>query len=95
MFCHCVSVVSLFWFGRFGGFVILVWSFRWLRSFRFDGFVLAFRVLVHAASSTFKYLYLITTALKQNLQNLDIRDRAKGNVHIRLDTKRNSTFLLR
>ena len=32
----------------FGGFVILVWSFRWLRSFRFDGFVLAFRVLVHA-----------------------------------------------
>ena len=23
-------------------------SFRWFRSFRFDGFVLAFRVLVHA-----------------------------------------------
>ena len=26
-------------------------SFRWLRSFRFDGFVLAFRVLVHAGKA--------------------------------------------
>ena len=34
----------------FVGFAILVWSFRWLRSFRFDGFVLTFRVLVHANS---------------------------------------------
>ena len=32
-------------------------SFRWFRSFRFDGFVLAFRVLVHAVFVTSRAQY--------------------------------------
>ena len=39
-------------------------SFRWFRSFRFDGFVLAFRVLVHAIFKEVEQGYTLSCLAK-------------------------------